>query len=59
MPYLIRKLPNKNKYRVKDKKTGRIMSYGTSKKNAEAQVRLLMGVENNPKFAKKIRKKKK
>ena len=41
MPYKIRKLPNKNLYRVYNSDTGAIHAYGTSKKNAERQVRLM------------------
>ena len=43
MPAHLRKLPGKNLYRVKDAE-GRIHSYGTTKKRAKAQVRLLNGV---------------
>jgi hypothetical protein len=40
MPYVIRKLKNKNLYSVKNAKTGVIHSSGTTKAKAEAQVRL-------------------
>lgn len=57
MPYTIRKLPNKNKYRVYDSK-GKILSNGSTLKNAKSQVRLLNAIDNNPKFKKKLNKKK-
>ena len=52
MPFLIRKLPGKNLYRVKMKSglrpraakgrsTGKILSYGTTLKKAKAQIRYL------------------
>ena len=41
MPYSIRKLPNKPLYRVRNKDTGEIHSYGTTLNKAKAQVRLL------------------
>ena len=44
MPYSIRKLPGKNKYRVKQMNTGRIVAKGTTLKKAQAQVRLLYAV---------------
>jgi hypothetical protein len=40
MPAKMRKLPNKNLYRVKDNK-GKVYAKNTTKKKAEAQVRLL------------------
>lgn len=45
MPYKIRKLPNKNLYRVYNSETGEIHANGTSKQNAEKQVRLLYMIE--------------
>ena len=41
MPYGIRKLPSKKLYRVFNKKTKRVYSKGTTKKNAKKQIRLL------------------
>ena len=41
MPYSIRKLPGKNKYRVKQLNSGKIVAKGTTLKKAQAQVRLL------------------
>jgi len=40
MPAKMRKLPRKNLWRVRDNK-GKIHAFGTTKKKAEAQVRLL------------------
>ena len=37
----MRKLPNKNLYRVYNKKTKKIYSYATSYENAKKQIRLL------------------
>jgi hypothetical protein len=45
MPYLIRKLPNKNRYKVTNKETGRVIAYNTTLKKAKAQVRLLQSRE--------------
>ena len=41
MPFVIRKIPNKNLYQVKNSETGKIHSHATTKKKAEAQVKLL------------------
>jgi len=51
MPVKIRKLPNKNRWRVYDGK--RIAAKSTSKKNAERQARLLRGVAHGMKVRKK------
>ena len=40
MPAHMRKLPKKNKWRVTDNK-GKVHAFGTTKKKAQAQVRLL------------------
>ncbi len=45
MPYVIRKVRGKTCYSVKNAKTGRLHSICTSKRKAEAQVRLLMSYE--------------
>jgi len=42
MPVTIRKLPRKNKWRVKD--GNRIVAKGTTKAKAEKQARLLRGI---------------
>lgn len=41
MPYKMRKLPYKNLYRVYNSRTGKIHAYATTKKKAEAQMRLM------------------
>ena len=41
MPYKIRKLPNQNKYRVYNSKTGQIHSKATTLINAKRQIRLM------------------
>lgn len=41
MPYIIRKNPNKNTYKVINKDTGKIHSKATTLDKAKAQVRLL------------------
>jgi len=41
MPVKVRKLPNKNRYKVYDPKTGRIHAKSTTLKKAKAQKRLL------------------
>jgi hypothetical protein len=41
MPYNIRKLPNTNRYRVKNISNGKIVAKSTTKDKAEAQVRYL------------------
>ena len=46
MPFVIRKIKNKNLYSVKNLLTGTIHSKGTTHENALAQVRLLQMIEN-------------
>ena len=41
MPVKVRKLPNNNKYKVYDPKTGRIHAKGTTLAKAKVQKRLL------------------
>lgn len=50
MPYSVRKVPNKKCYRVSNKKTKKVFSKCTSKKNAKKQMRLLRAIENNKNF---------
>ena len=59
MPFTIRKLPNQNKYRVRNKETGKIHAKATTLKKAQKQVRLMTAIDKNPKFAKMIRQKNK
>jgi hypothetical protein len=50
MPYIIRKLRNKNLYKLSNKLTGVVHSQHTTKAKAEAQMRLLNAIDNNPNF---------
>lgn len=45
MPFAIRKVPNKNCYRIRNTETGRIHSKCSTLENAKAQLRLLRGIE--------------
>lgn len=45
-PYLVRKLPNKNKYEVYNKLTGEKHATQATEKNAKAQFRLLNALHN-------------
>tara|TARA_R110000824_G_scaffold51503_3_gene143647 strand:+ start:565 stop:717 length:153 start_codon:yes stop_codon:yes gene_type:complete len=49
MPYTIRKLPNKNLYRVRVKRTGKIIAKATTLKKAKAQIRYLNYMEGKKK----------
>tara|TARA_R100000655_G_scaffold84748_1_gene124410 strand:+ start:143 stop:292 length:150 start_codon:yes stop_codon:yes gene_type:complete len=49
MPYQMIKLPNKNKYKVKNTSTNEIKSHSTSKKKAENQIRLLNMIDKRKK----------
>ena len=55
MPYKIRKVNNKNCYKVYNAKTKRVFSKCTDKKNASKQIRLLRGLEYNNAFSKRVR----
>lgn len=55
MPYSIRKVRNQHCYKVYNKKTKKVFAKCTSRENAEGQVRLLRGIENNRRFAKQVR----
>ena len=56
MPYLIKKIKNKNLYKVINKETGDIKSKHTTLENAKKQIKLLNGIKhgfkpkNNLKF---------
>lgn len=47
MPYLIRKLPNKDLYRVRNSETNKIHAYGTTLTKAKQQVRLLESMKKS------------
>jgi len=49
MPYKIIKLPNKNKYKVINKRTGKVHSYHTSYTNAIKQIRLMEMIDSRKK----------
>jgi len=51
MPYKVRKV--KNKWKVVNKKTGRVAGTHDTKKKAESQMRLLYGIEGGLKPHKK------
>lgn len=46
MPYIIRKVKNKDCYTVKNAETGRIAAKCTTRDKAKSQVRLLMAIEH-------------
>lgn len=56
MPYAIRKMPNKNCYKVFNKNTKRVFAKCSSMENAQKQLRLLRGLQNNPKFRNAVRR---
>ena len=45
MPYVMRKIKNTTKYRVKNKKTGDIKAYSTTKSKAIKQIKLLESID--------------
>lgn len=56
MPYGIRKMPNKNCYKVFNKNTKKVFAKCTSMERAQKQLRLLRGLQNNPKFRKSVKR---
>ena len=46
MPYTIRKVRGRPCYRVKNRRTKRVLSKCTSKKNAKAQIRIIAAIDN-------------
>ena len=50
MPYTIRKVPNKNCYRVLNPKSKRVFARCTTKANAKKQLRLLRAIQYNKDF---------
>lgn len=50
MPYEIKKIPNKNLYKVINKDTKQVKSKHTTLINAKKQVKLLYALENNKNF---------
>ena len=55
MPYVMRKVPKRRCYTVKNKNTKRVMTKCTSKKKAIKQMRLLRGLQFNKKFAQQVK----
>jgi len=55
MPYKTRKVRNKPCYKVYNAKTKKIFAKCTTKEQAQKQMRLLRGIENNKAFAKRVR----
>ena len=55
MPYTIRKVRNKNCYRVRTTKSKRVLAKCTTKEKAKKQIRLLRAMEVNKDFARKVR----
>ena len=49
MPYSVCKLPNKNKYRVKNVETGRILAKSTTLDKAKKQIRLIKYLDKKKK----------
>lgn len=45
MPYIVRKVPGKDCYSVKNSETGKVHAMCSTKPKAEAQVRLLNSLE--------------
>jgi hypothetical protein len=46
MPYKMYKLQDRDAYRVKNTETGDVLAKKTTKAKAEAQIRLLRGIEH-------------
>lgn len=55
MPYKTRKVRNKPCYKVYNAKTKKVFAKCTTKEQAQKQMRLLRGLENNGDFAKRVR----
>ena len=55
MPYKTRKVRNKPCYKVYNAKTKKVFAKCTTKEQAQKQMRLLRGLENNLDFAKRVR----
>lgn len=56
MPYIIRKVRNKDGYKVYNNKTKKVYAKCTSHENAVKQVRLLNAIEHNAGFKSRNRK---
>jgi hypothetical protein len=56
MPYKIRKLPNKDLYRVYNTETKDIKAYGTTMEKAKAMIRLLNAIQHGYQPDKRVKK---
>jgi hypothetical protein len=56
MPYAVRKMPNRNCYKVFNKNTKKIYSKCASRVNAQKQLSLLRGIKYNPIFRSKLKR---
>jgi hypothetical protein len=56
MPYAVRKMPNRNCYKVFNKNTKKVFAKCTSVANAQKQLRLLRAIQYNPKFRSKLKR---
>lgn len=55
MPYKTRKVRNKPCYKVYNPDTKKVFAKCTTKEQAQKQIRLLRGLQNNKDFAKRVR----
>jgi len=55
MPYKTRKVRNKPCYKVYNAKTKKVFAKCTTKEQAQKQMRLLRGIENNKGFARRVK----
>tara|TARA_B100001093_G_C26681871_1_gene950818 strand:+ start:194 stop:412 length:219 start_codon:yes stop_codon:yes gene_type:complete len=55
MPYKTRKVRNKPCYKVYNPDTKKVFAKCTTKEQAQKQMRLLRGLQNNKDFAKRVR----
>lgn len=55
MPYTIRKIPNKQCYRVSNSKSKKVFSKCASKENAQKQMKLLRGLQYNKTFRQQVK----
>ena len=55
MPYKTRKVRNKPCYKVYNAKTKKVFAKCTTKEQAQKQMRLLRGIENNRAFATRVK----
>jgi hypothetical protein len=56
MPYAVRKVRNKDCFRVYNKVSKRVFAKCTTMEQAQKQLRLLRAIQNNPKFRTRIKR---